>query len=154
MADRRKASTGAKLCTRCLQPGHRHRECRSSIVCKYCHSDTHHVLLCKSLEEGVKKKADGVTKDKGKKEHSKDGPKKTAVNKTVAQEDEQENSAAESKDSGIGVTVETFFLQKSEKVDRSLTMVATVRLKDGKKIFVQVRSCLTTVRQIAGSSMP
>jgi hypothetical protein len=49
-----------------------------------------------------------LKKDKGKKEHSKDGPKKTTVNKTEAQEDETENSAAESEDSGDGATTAHF----------------------------------------------
>jgi hypothetical protein len=145
LGDRRKKSTEAKICTRCLSTGHRHSECKSSIVCKHCQSDSHHVLLCTSLEQGGKKKDGDKGKDKGKKVNPKAAdPKKTSTHKTDTEEDEAESSAGESEGAEGGVTtthfgknfelstVESFFLQKSAKVDRSLTMVSTVMLKDGK----------------------
>ena len=108
MADRRKKSTEAKLCTRCLSPGHPHRECKSNIVFKHCQSDSRHILLCKSLEQGGKKKNDGDKKDKGKKDNPKAEPKKTTAHKTEAEEDETESSAGESEAAEGGVTTAHF----------------------------------------------
>jgi hypothetical protein len=82
-AERRKTSTAEKLCTRCLTTGHRHKDCKSSVVCKNCASDSHHVLLCKLLEGG-KEKAGADKKFKKKKELEKAAAhKKSSAHKYI-----------------------------------------------------------------------
>jgi hypothetical protein len=69
---RRKIATAEQICTRCLSAGHRHKACKSSLVCKNSGSDSHSVLLCKLLEKGGgKDKAVDDKKFKKKKEHEK-----------------------------------------------------------------------------------
>jgi hypothetical protein len=143
-AERRKTFTAEKLCTRCLTSGHRHKDCKSSVVCKNCASDSHHILLCKLLEGG-KGKDGGDKKFKKKKDNEKAADhKKSSAHKIDASEDEAETSAGEGEGVEDPLTIthfgnffelssaDSYFLQKSAKVDRSLTMVSTVMIKNGK----------------------
>ena len=41
-----------KICTKCLVPGHKQTDCKSSSVCGNCNSNTHHALVCRISPDG------------------------------------------------------------------------------------------------------
>ena len=45
--DKRKIARGTELCTRCLNVGHRQKNCDSTISCQNCGSETHHKVMCR-----------------------------------------------------------------------------------------------------------